>query len=54
MHRFEQAYECGDLHAYAQLFTMDFMFLSNDPRFLNEHIGERKAEVQSGYEEVAR
>src|SRR5262249_41154328 len=31
VHRFEQAYECGDFDAYAQLFTSDFRFFTEDP-----------------------
>jgi len=31
VHRFEQAYECGDYDAYAQLFTGDFRFFTEDP-----------------------
>jgi hypothetical protein len=49
MHRFKQAYECGDLNAYALLFTMDFEFESNDPEFLNDYPQglDRDAEIEA-------
>src|SRR5262245_54663850 len=37
MKRFQQSYECGDLGNYAQLFTLDFRFTSDDPRFVEDH-----------------
>ena len=37
--RFEQAYECGDLTAYAQLFTTDFRFFTEDPGIRAQYPG---------------
>ncbi|HYM81031.1 MAG TPA: hypothetical protein VEY91_06425 [Candidatus Limnocylindria bacterium] len=32
--RFKEAYECGDLEAYAELFTSDYRFFSDDHRVM--------------------